>query len=129
MHKRLKQPYYGKVGNITGKVRFGETFKKAAGRELKEATGLNADLKLNHIYRKIRLDKDREPVQDNVFIVFTAKNLKGDIKNTKDAKLFWTTLDKLYKRKDLFDDIKDNFDVLLQNKFCILEGINKQKGF
>src|SRR5688572_18105166 len=32
LNKRLRQPYYGKVGRITGKVRFGETLAQTAAR-------------------------------------------------------------------------------------------------
>jgi len=129
MSKRLKQPYLGKVGNITGKIKFGETFSQAAERELEEETGLKADLKLNHIYHKIRIDENRIPVQDGVFAVFIAMRLKGKIRQTKEAKLFWTTLEKLYKRKDLFDDVKENFEVLLKNKFTVIEDKKEQIGF
>ncbi len=129
MSKRLKQPYYGKVGNITGKVRFNETFKEAAKRELKEETGLNAKLSINHVYHKVRFDKDEVAVQNSVFVVFRADNPNGGIKQTKEAKLFWTTLKDLYKRRDLFDDVEENFKVFLKKKFCVVENVQKQKGF
>lgn len=129
MQKRLKHPYYGKVGNLTGKVRFGETFEQAARRELKEETGLEANFKLRHIYHKIRFDKDNTPLQDSVFAVFLASNPKGKLINPKDAKWFWITLADLYKRKDLFDDIKDNFEKVLSGRCKFVEDVQIAKGY
>jgi hypothetical protein len=55
MTRRLRQPYLGKVGAPTGKVRFGETFQEAAERELYEETGLKAKkFHLQEIYHKLR---------------------------------------------------------------------------
>src|SRR3989344_5105717 len=42
LSKRLRQPYFGKVGHPTGKVKFGEKVQEAAERELFEETGLIA---------------------------------------------------------------------------------------
>lgn len=129
LQKRLKHPYYGKVGNLTGKVRYGETFEQAAKRELKEETGLEADLELNHIYHKIRISQDNSPLQDSIFAVFLATHPRGEIINPPEAKLFWTTLDKLFKRKDLFDDIKSNFKKVLHGKEKFVEDIQRAKGY
>lgn len=129
MQKRLKQPYYGKVGNVTGKVRFGETFEQAAQRELKEETGLTANLEFRLIYHKIRFDENNVPLQDSVFAVFLASNPKGNLIERKDAKMFWTTLEALYKRHDLFDDIKDNLKKVLNGKCKFVEGVQIAKGY
>jgi ADP-ribose pyrophosphatase YjhB (NUDIX family) len=129
MNRRLKQPYFGKVGNLTGKVRFGETFKQAAQRELKEETGLEAKLEFRHIYHKIRFDKNDVPLQDSVFAVFLANNPKGNLIKQKDGKMFWTTLEALFKRHDLFDDVKSNLEKVLNGKCKFVEGVQKAQDY
>lgn len=105
--KRLRQPYFGKVGHPTGKVKFGETVKEAAIRELFEETGLTAKtLTLERIYRKMR-QKDHLWVQDVIFYIFLVKNLSGQfIAKTPFQENFWISIKELHARSDLdlFDD-------------------------
>lgn len=76
--KRLKQPYLGMVGRLTGKVRYGESLEEAAARELMEETGLKAKmLVLERIYHKRRHRENGEFVQDVIFYVFFASDFSG----------------------------------------------------
>lgn len=129
MHKRLKQPYFGKVGNITGKVKYGESLKDAAKRELLEETGLSGRVKLNHFYHKIRKTQKGETVQDSIFAVFLVEEPKGRLVQPKDGKFFWIELGNLYKRKDLFDDVKENFKKLLDDSYFFVEDIDRAQGY
>lgn len=65
--KRLKQPYYGYWGRPTGKIRWGETMLEAAARELREETGLTADLKVCGFYHKLDYDPDGTLLEDKYF--------------------------------------------------------------
>jgi ADP-ribose pyrophosphatase YjhB (NUDIX family) len=77
--KRLKQPYFGKVGRLTGKVRYGETLEEATRRELHEETGLSAHtVVLECIYHKLRKREDGTTVQDVIFYQFLVKDFYGD---------------------------------------------------
>jgi len=129
MYKRLEQPYYGKIGSLTGKVKFGETFEEAAQREVKEETGLDVDLSLNHFYHKIRKDKDGTPVQDAVFAVFLATNPKGNLVQPKEAELFWATFDELKNSDDVFDDLIPNFKEMLKGDFRLVENVDQEAGY
>ncbi|MBD3329656.1 NUDIX domain-containing protein [Candidatus Dojkabacteria bacterium] len=133
MSKRLKEPYYGRVGNMTGKVKFGESFFEAAERELLEETGLKADLVIRQIYHKVRKEKEGgAPIQDVVFIMFMGKNPKGKLRQPKDgeAEFFWTTLDDLSNRDDLFKDVNlSDPDERLGDELRVVESIAIEEGF
>lgn len=129
MYKRLEQPYYGKVGNLTGKVKFGETFEEAARREVKEETGLDADFSLNHFYHKIRKSQNGTPIQDSIFTVFLATNPSGELVQPKEGELFWVTFDELKDSEDLFDDLIPNFKEMLKGKLRLVESVAGEKGY
>lgn len=109
MSKRLRQPYFGKVGRLGGKVRFGETLEQAAARELYEETGLTAsNWQMENIYHKLRYRPDGEFVQDILFYGFVATELSGEfITKTPHQENFWISNRELAERKDLdlYDDL------------------------
>lgn len=109
LYRRLKQPYFGKVGRVGGKVKYGENFKEAAARELKEETGLEAgELVLEEIYRKIRHREDGSCIQDVIFYIFFTNSVKGKLeKKNKFQENFWATKKDVYNNPDIdpFDDI------------------------
>ena len=107
--KRLKQPYYGKVGRLTGKVRFGEMLQEAALRELYEETGLVADtFWLEKVYHKMRFRKEtKEVIQDVNFYIFYLTDFHGDFISENDIQEnFWITESEAKSRDDLYDDFK-----------------------
>ncbi len=107
VNRRLKQPYYGKVGGFTGKVRFGESFEDTARRELLEEAGLTGDFSLVGIKRKFAykmVDDEKKRVQDQIFVFFKAVNLDGDFKEKiADQENFWVKFDDVFDRDDLYN--------------------------
>ncbi len=108
--KRLRQPYYGKVGHPTGKVKFGEKLTDAVSRELFEETGLKSkSITLERVYRKMR-EKNGVWVQDVIFFIFLVTGLSGTlIEKTEFQENFWATAKDIRRRRkdiDLFDDFK-----------------------
>jgi ADP-ribose pyrophosphatase YjhB (NUDIX family) len=106
VNRRLRQPYYGKVGRLTGKVQFGERLEQAAIRELYEETGLTCTMpRLVKIYHKLRR-RTGEVVQDVIFYIFSIHDPQGNlITKTKYQENFWITRqDFEQKRFDFFDD-------------------------
>ena len=129
--RRLRQPYYGKVGRITGKVRFGETFQETAERELFEETGLRTKAyKLDQVYRKIRKRKNGTTVQDVVFYIFFVTSFSGKfINKTPYQENFWITK-KEFDKADL-DTYRDLImdDRTKAGKLKLKESVDTAHGF
>ena len=131
LNKRLRHPYYGKVGRLTGKVRFGETFEEAAKRELYEETGLTAkEFRLESVYRKIRRREDGEFVQDVVFYIFDVLDFSGElILKTPFQENFWKTEREVKAENlDVYDDMtyRNNLETGMLH---IKEDVNIAEGF
>lgn len=83
VQQRLKHPYYGYHGFVTGKIRWGETLAEGAARELYEETGLRATLTLVGVWHKIdRSAKDRSLLEDKIFFVFRATRCRGVLRQS-----------------------------------------------
>lgn len=73
LQKRLKHPYYGYWGFISGKIRKGELPLEAAKRELLEETGLHAkSFQFKGINHKMDYNKQGEILADKYFFVYQA---------------------------------------------------------
>lgn len=78
--QRKKNPYFDFWGRVGGKVRWGETIIEAAERELKEETGLEAELEYKLLYHKRDFDKKSgRLLEDKIFLCVYATKYKGDL--------------------------------------------------
>lgn len=129
--KRLRQPYYGKVGHLTGKIKFGETIIEAAKRELFEETGLIAKkFNIEMVYRKMRKNNENY-VQDVIFFRVLVTDLTGKlIEKTKYQENIWITEKEMKKRKDLdlYDDFRI-FEKMQPERLSLIESIAQAEGF
>lgn len=120
--KRLKQPYYGFHGSITGKIKWGESPAEAAARELKEETGLEADLSLAGIEHKTDHDQSGVILEDKYFFIFRAENHRGNfLEEFEGGKNLWINRDGLSGLEDVFEDIPSVLDALEKKEFFFLE--------
>jgi 8-oxo-dGTP pyrophosphatase MutT (NUDIX family) len=106
--ERLKNPYYGYWGFPSGKVRWGETLLETAARELKEETGLVADLELMGQYHEHTYMKETgELLEDKLFHVVRAFNVQGEvIEQFEGGRNVWMTtgeFEKYDKKYNSFD--------------------------
>lgn len=135
LSKRLKHPYYGKVGGITGKVRFGEKTEDTARRELFEETGLTGDFQFSGIVRKMsytdnKVTGNREFVQDQVMFLFRVTNTVGEFKPMiKDQENFWQDYEGITKRKDLFNTFLKYLDISINKRMDNIEYVAEAEGF
>lgn len=115
IQRRLKEPYYGYQGFITGKVRFGEDLTTAAKRELTEETGLTGNFKFIGTRRDIVFSKEsKELLEDKVFNIFVVTNCKGKlVKSFDGGENYWlsessfaTLNNKYYNEDELYESSK-----------------------
>lgn len=90
LQKRLRHPYYGDIGTISGKVHVGEKVEVAAKRKMLEEAGLEAKFKLIGLIRKIRRDKRSNIIEDTLYHVCYCETPSGKlIKKNKSGENFW----------------------------------------
>jgi len=98
LQRRRRQPYFGDVFNITGKVHLGESVEVAAKRKFSEESGLSADFKFVGIHRKIRRDVGGVVIEDVIFHVCCASDPVGSLSADTDyGENFWSNFDEAIK--------------------------------
>ncbi len=98
IYTRLKQPFYGCQGYLSGKVRYGENLTEAVKRELKEETNLDC-LKSKVIaikHFRVFDKRTKELVEDKFMFMCLVENPKGELKGNKEGKFEWVDEDRLY---------------------------------
>lgn len=91
IYTRLKHPFYGCQGLISGKVQYGETVFDAAQRELLEETGLSGKAQVVLINHFLVHDKaSRKLVEDKFMFMCLVKNPKGELNpQSEEGKYEW----------------------------------------
>lgn len=112
LQERLKNPYFGYLGRIGGKIRWGETIYESAGRELMEETGLEADFEYVGIYHKMDYEKESgEMLEDKIFICVSAQNFRGEyFENFEGGRNAWMTVDEIRDHGKAFEGIAESME-------------------
>lgn len=121
IYTRLKTPFYGCQGFLSGKIAQGEKIIQAAKRELKEETNLAGEPKVAYITHYGTLDKETNKIiEDRIMFVCVAENLQGELIPCRDGNYTWvsekdldTFITKPFESKESFRrEIKliDSFD-------------------
>jgi ADP-ribose pyrophosphatase YjhB (NUDIX family) len=93
LQKRLRHPYYGDTGVVSGKVDLGETVEMAASRKFAEETGLKCAFKLAGVHRKTRRDNNKRVIEDTLYHVCFGKNPTGKLVTKNDfGENYWADL-------------------------------------
>ena len=131
MQKRLKQPYFGFLGFVSGKVRWGETVVEAAERELKEETNLEGKFKLIGIMHSLIYSKeDNSLLEDKFFYVVKTTQTKGKLmEEFKGGKTSWVAKSLASKKPNVFYDYKEIMKIVISKKMKYYEYSFKVSGF
>ena len=113
LQQRLKHPYFGYYGGVGGKLKIGEKITIAAKREFKEETGLTGKLDFCGINHKTDFSNQKELLEDKIFFVFKATDLKGNfIEQFQGGKNIWFSLTEMKKLDKLFPDVLDKIKMV-----------------
>lgn len=121
--QRLKQPYYGYWGSMTGKIRWGETMLEAAARELKEEAGLTADLNVAGFYHKLDYDEaGMQLLEDKYFCIVHGVNPKGELLADTDGQHNeWLTLEELERKDKRFGSADETIEIVKSGRIEVRE--------
>jgi len=122
VQQRLKHPYHGFYGFISGKIKWGEGIYQAALRELEEEAGLKAKLDLVGIEHKIDYSKEGKLLEDKFFYIVKATSLTGQLlESFEGGRNAWLTQKEIKNLPDLFDDVLKIIKVIDKGKFIFFE--------
>lgn len=125
--KRLKEPFYGIWGFVSGKQNFGWNIIECAKRDLKEETNLIAeDYTIRGIEQVKTFEKKPDGTQKLLYhhflIAVETKDPKGELKvTTHKAEHAWLTPEE-YASKPGFPEIWPLQELLFGKKFQLIEG-------
>jgi 8-oxo-dGTP pyrophosphatase MutT (NUDIX family) len=120
--ERLKHPYYGFWGLLSGKIRWGETILETAERELMEEAGIGAEWKYAGIYHEMaRQEGDEELLEDKIFHVAHGTSPKGNLlEYFEGGHNAWLTREQARAQDKIYPSFDIELDVAL-GKYGILE--------
>lgn len=111
--ERLKNPYFGFWGFPSGKIRWGETIKETAARELDEETGLSADFRIAGLYHEIVRSKETDEIlEDKQFFMVHCTNPTGNLKiDFEGGHNEWRMPEDVFEREKHFDSVEIEIDI------------------
>ena len=120
IQKRMKEPYFGFYGFMTGKIKWGEKVSEAVERELMEEMHLSGKIIPAYILHEMVYDKDGNMLEDKFFHAVTVVIKKDTLeKNELGCQNQWMTKEEFLKVEPKYHNEMEIF-----NWFE-----NKQKGF
>jgi len=124
--KRLKHPFYGYYGMITGKIKFDENVLDAAKRELLEETGLEAELEIKGMYASKTFENNNLVFNNQLFVIKGINPSGKLIEKTREGECMWVPLSDINTLK-VFPGIKKYLEMVNRNGFSWIEAVRELK--
>lgn len=121
--QRLKNPFFGYRGFVTGKIRWGDRILDTAARELKEETGLTAKLEYVAMEHKMDYAKNtKQMLEDKFFFIVRATQPKGKlIENFEGGRNSWLTEKEIINDSKVFEDVSKILQSVKSKSFIFFE--------
>lgn len=110
LYTRLKQPFYGVQGLISGKVPWGEKITDAAERELFEEAGLRGKCQIARMRHYLVIDKKtNDLLEDKIMFFCIFRSPTGDIIPSEEGHYEWIPQNKVseYVKKPVEDNLEE----------------------
>lgn len=116
VYKRLKNPFYGCQGFMTGKVQYGESIIETARREMKEETNLEGLPELLTIRHFRVFDKNTNKLlEDKVMYIHKVENPTGELIHNSEGEFFWLKLSEVNKTiTNPLEEFQEVLEILLK---------------
>lgn len=116
-HQRLRNPYFGYWGLLSGPVQWSESFEETAEQEFYKQTNLEAQFEVKAFSRQTdHQDKSGVVLEDKVFVIIAATNVTGTLEETTHVgNNKWMTLEKLEQQEKFFTATRDFIQTLETN--------------
>ena len=122
VQKRLKEPYYGFQGFVTGKIAWGENILMTAARELEEETGLTAELEFKYIIHElVYLKENGRLLEDKFFFVVNATKPLGELNSLPSGENRWVLCSEFNQQDKLYYDEIEVYDLMKSGKSGFIE--------
>lgn len=116
--KRLRNPFYGYWGCLSGPAKWGEELEKTATHELKKQTGLTASFTVQSFLRVKDYDTDSNTIlEDKLFAILLARRSEGQLTDSwSGGSNQWMTIDELQRQPLHFKTTENVIHTLQTNQ-------------
>ncbi len=117
VQKRLRNPFYGDITSVAGKILYGEKIIDAARRKLLEETNLAAQFSFIGVIRKIKRSKDNTILEDTFYHYCIATDPVGVlIEKNSFGENFWSPMSNFMQWEKENNDTGE-YDIAIWNRF------------
>lgn len=126
---RLRQPYYGFYGVISGPVPWGLDVEAAAAQELLKQTGLHGDARVFGFYRQKDLDSHTGALLEDKLFAVLQVNVRSDLLTNDWAggRNVWMTVDEYKLQSKRFDSTNTALEMVVSGRTYISKDIDVDK--